>query len=69
MTTFKTENWNKGTPARWRNIGDAMIVLGSGLGLIVATLPLPDSTKVWVIAGIGVIGTIGKFLIKLFSNE
>jgi len=68
-TTFKTENWNKGTPIKWRNIGDAMLALGSGLGVILASLPLPTNTKVWVVAGVGLLSTIGKFLTKLFSDD
>ena len=66
--TFKTENWNKPTPARWRNTGDAIMVLGAGLTAMFAALPLTDETKLWILPIVGIATPIGKFLTKLFAE-
>jgi len=69
MTTFKKNNWNKGTPKRWRNFGDALLVLGSGLSSIVVVIPIPPDMKVWIIAITTILTTAGKFLTKLFNDD
>lgn len=67
--TFKAENWNKGTPVKWRNIGDLLLILGQGINGIVISLPIPPQAKIWIIASSTLLTTAGKFLTKLFSDE
>lgn len=68
-TTFNTENFNKPTPMRWRNIGDALLVSIPLLDLTISQSPLPESAKIWIkfIGGILLVG--GKFLTKLFHDD
>ena len=67
--SFKTKNWNKSTPPRWRNIGDAIMILGAGLIAMFTALPLSDELKLWILPIVGISIPIGKFLTKLFSDE
>ena len=69
MTSFKKNNWNRSTPKKYRNLGDALLVLGSGLNGIILSLPIDSEIKVWIIAITSIISTIGKFLTKLFTEE
>ena len=67
--TFKKANWNKGTPKKWRDIGDALLLLGTGLNAIIIAIPIPPQVKIWAIAGTTLLTTAGKFLTKLFGND
>jgi len=68
-TTFRFENWNKGTPPKWRNIGDALLGLSVAVSTAIAIVPIPEPVKIWIMAGSTLVGGIGKFLTKLFSND
>lgn len=67
--TFQPSNWHKPTPKIWRNLGDALLILGVGLSGIIATLPVPDQHKVWIMAVMNFFTVIGKFLTKLFGED
>ena len=68
-TTFKKDNWNKGTPKKWRVFGDLMLLLGTGLNSIVLILPIDPISKAWLMAGTTLLTTAGKFLTKLFGDD
>jgi len=67
--TFKTENWNKSTPKKWRNIGDALLILSSGMCAVISASPFSPEIKLWIITIFGVLAPIGKFITKLFSDD
>lgn len=69
MATFSTKNWNKGTPERWRNIGDALLVCIPLFTGFVTQSPLPESTQQWVIFIGNIVLVGGKFLTKLFGES
>ncbi len=66
--TFRFMNFNKPTPQKWRDFGDALLVVGL-LSPTVASLPLTDNAKIWTMAVVNTIVIIGKFITKLFHDE
>jgi hypothetical protein len=66
---FGTKNWNRPTPKKWRSIGDAILILGAGLGGLITALPLSDDLKLWLLPIITFLTPVGKFITKLFGYE
>ena len=64
-TTLKLENWHKPTPAKWRNIGDALLALSVVIASAVVLIPIPDNVKVIIMAASTFVGGVGKFITKL----
>ena len=69
MASFNTTNWNKPTPKVWRNIGDAILILGMGLTAMFTALPISDEAKLWIIPMIGFLSPLSKMLTKLFGDD
>jgi len=69
MTTIKRKNWNKPTPKKWRDIGDAALALSAAISGAIATLPLPDEIKIIALPILNIIGAAIKFLTKLTHEE
>jgi hypothetical protein len=68
-TTFNAKNWNKSTPPKWRNIGDALLALSVAVNSAIVILPIPEPIKIWVMASSTIVGGLGKFLTKLFNDS
>ena len=69
QTKPSLKNWNRKTPAKWRNIGDAILILGGGLSLLFGGLPLPAGFKLWALPIAGFLTPLGKFFTKLFGED
>jgi hypothetical protein len=69
MTTVKTSNWNKPTPKKWRDIGDAALGLCAALSAGIAAVPIPDNIKIWILPVLNLIGAAIKFLTKFTHEE
>jgi hypothetical protein len=69
MKGISHTNWNKPTPARWRNIGDALLVSIPLLTGFIMQSPLPEGAKSWLIflSNLALVG--GKFVTKLFGED
>jgi hypothetical protein len=67
---YKPSNWNKPTPAKWRNIGDALLVLGLGMNALVMVAPIHNTeVKDWMVFIFGSVAILGKFATKLFGHD
>jgi hypothetical protein len=69
MTTVKRSNWNKPTPKKWRDIGDAALALSAAVSGAITALPLPDGFKLIALPIVNLIGAAIKFLTKLTHEE
>lgn len=69
MTTVKKDNWNKPTPKKWRDIGDAALALSAALTGLITSLPLPDQFKLIALPVLNVLAAGIKFLTKLTHEE
>lgn len=63
------KNYYKPTPAKWRKIGDAILLTTATLSTLMMTAPFNDHTisiTVWLLS---VVGVIGKVLTNFFKDE
>lgn len=63
------KNYKAPTPDKWRKIGDSLLIISIGLDGIVATLPIPEKVKIWIMAIISVMGVAGKFLTNFYAPK
>ena len=63
------ENYKKPTPAKWRKIGDYVLVLQMFLSANIPALPIPENTKLWVMLAVNFIGTTVKFWTNTKKDE
>jgi hypothetical protein len=61
-TRFGLNQYRRPTPAKFRKLGDALLIASTTLGAVEIHNPT-------VATGIIVIGTIGKFLTNFFSAD
>jgi hypothetical protein len=63
------KNYYKPTPAKWRKIGDAILLTTATLSTLMMTAPFSDHTisiTVWLLS---VVGVVGKVLTNFFKDE
>ena len=65
---FSASNWNRPTPAKWRAVGDALLVAIPLLTGFVMQSPLPDGAKSWVVFIANIALVAGKFITKFFGE-
>lgn len=68
-TSFKTCNYSKPTPKKWRRIGDACILTIPLLQGTIQSSPLNADTKAWIITFTGLILVGAKFVTNFFTEE
>ena len=59
------KNYGKPTPARWKRIGDAILILGTTLS---ASFTGMEVDKGWIMAAI-LLTALGKMVPNLFSDD
>lgn len=57
------------TPAKWRKIGDTILVGCTSLSGMIMGLPLTDNAKLWVIFTLNGVGVAGKMLTNFFKDD
>jgi len=68
MTTIKTSNYNKSTPKRWRDVGDALLVAIPVITASIEMLPIPQQLRPFLLVGCNLLLVLGKFLTK-FAHD
>jgi hypothetical protein len=57
------------TPAKWRKIGDTILLGCTSLSSMVMGLPLSEHQQLWTIFVLNGIGVIGKMLTNFFKED
>lgn len=68
MATIK-EKYYCPTPKKFRKIGDTILGFSVGLQPILASLPMVEGVKVWVMAGISILGLTGKVITNFYTED
>lgn len=68
MATLK-EKYYCPTPKKFRKIGDTILGFSVGLQPILASLPMTEGVKVWVMVGVSILGLIGKTITNLYTED
>jgi hypothetical protein len=63
------KNYYKPTPIIWRKIGDSILIASTSISALIMNAPLKESTKLWLVFSINVIGVIGKVISNLFKKD
>jgi hypothetical protein len=63
------DNYKKPTPAKWRKIGDAILLGSSSFSGMVMGLPLSEHAQLWTIFILNAVGVVGKVLTNFFKDE
>jgi len=66
--SLSVKNWNRPTPAKWRNTGDALLFAIPLLTLTISQSPLPEGAKAWATFISNLLLVIGKFVTKFFGE-
>jgi hypothetical protein len=54
-------NYMKPTPAKWRKIGDFVLIIQAVLSANIPALPIAENKKIWAMLVVNLIGTTVKF--------
>lgn len=57
------------TPAKWRKIGDTILLGCTSLSGMVMGTPLSDTQKLWTITALNAIGVAGKMVTNFFKED
>jgi hypothetical protein len=63
------KNYYKPTPAKWRKIGDAILLTTATLSTLMMTAPFNDHTIAITVWLLSVVGVVGKVLTNFFKDE
>ena len=69
MKKVTLKHYYKPTPVIWRKIGDSILIASTSISALIMNAPLPESTKLWLVFSINVIGVIGKVISNLFKSD
>ena len=69
VTTFKTSNWNKLTPKKWKRLGNACLFAIPLLSPVIAGYPIDPIVKVWISSVLSTVLVVAKFVTKFFAEE
>ena len=69
MKRVSLKHYYKPTSVLWRKIGDSILIASTSISALVMNAPLPESTKLWLVFSINVIGVIGKVISNLFKQD
>jgi hypothetical protein len=62
------ENYKKATPAKWRKVGDSLLLLSLLLPPYITTLPITEHQIIWLNFGVQLFSVAGKVLTNFFSE-
>jgi hypothetical protein len=62
------QQYQKPTPAKWRKIGDSLLLFTLTLTPMVMQLPLTEHQMLWVNFGIQAVGVFGKVVTNFFTE-
>ena len=57
------------TPAKWRKIGDAILLGTTSLSGMIMGLPLTDHQQLWTIFILNGVGVFGKIITNFFKED
>lgn len=63
------DNYKRPTPAKWRKIGDAILLGSTSLSAMMMGAPISEHTQTWLIFILNVIGVAGKILTNFFKED
>lgn len=68
-TTFKTSNFNKLTPTKWKRLGNTCNYAIPLLIPVIAMYPIEPIVKVWITSILSTVLVGTKFITKFFAEE
>lgn len=68
MAEFKTSSYWQDTPVFYKKVGDSILFFCLGMIPIIHTLPVSDTTKLWIVSGLSALGILGKTITNFFTD-
>ena len=57
------------TPKIWRKIGDSLLIFSVAVTGFMASLPIQENHKAWLMFSINILGVLGKMLTNFAGEE